>query len=375
MNLPLRPAERPGLPQLPRAATENERKALDATRRALPIQRLLGNGMEYSDAVAIHALAEEGVLWPEAAAWLGDANMERARAASVAANVATARSYYLFASACYRFGQSAFIRDDAAKVQLYTKARDAFASAMPLAEPPGQRVEVPFGGGTLSGWLLRPSGVDRPPVVMIFGGADGWREEYHSGAEYLLQRGIAALLIDGPGQGESRILDKVYAEPQPERAYSAVVEAVLRLPSVGRVGIWGNSLGGCFAARTAAFDPRIAACCVNGGSATPVEVLDRFPRFIERICAMLGQDDHDKARDMLASLEITLSDNRIACPLLVVHGGQDRIFLLENAQSIHDGAPSGIKRIAVWEDGDHCVYNHSHEKHCIVADWFKEQLT
>ena len=55
-------------------------------------------------------------------------------------------------------------------------------------------------------------------------------------------------------------------------------------------------------------------------------------------------------------------------------GIEDRIFLLENAQSIHDGARSRIKRMVVWEDGDHCIYNHSHEKHCIVADWFKEQL-
>jgi dipeptidyl aminopeptidase/acylaminoacyl peptidase len=339
------------------------------------MQRLIGNGMEYSDAVGVHAMAEEGVLWPQAAAWLGHANLEKGRAAFAARNLASARSYYLFGSACYRFGQSALIRDDLAKVQLYTKARDAFASAMRLAELPAKGLMVPFGGGALSGWLLRPPGVDRPPVVMIFGGADGWREEYHSGAEYLIQRGVAALLVDGPGQGESRILDKVFIERQPERGYSAIVEALLELPSIGRIGIWGNSLGGCFAARTAAFDSRIAACCVNGGSARPVEVLDRFPRFIERICAMLGRDGHDEAREFLADLEIDSSDNRVECPLLVLHGGQDRIFLTENAQSIHDGAPSHAKRMVVWDDGDHCLYNHSHEKHCIVSDWFKEHLT
>src|SRR4051812_24550463 len=193
---------------LPRVTTENERKALDATRRALPMQRLLGNGMEYSDAVTLHGLAEEGVLWTEAAAWLGDVNLERAGAATMAANMPTACSYYLFASACYRFGQSALIRDDAAKVQLYTRARDAFSLAMGIAEPPGERIEVSCGAGSLSGWLLRPSAevscgagslsgwllrpsaAERAPVVIIFGGADGWREEYHAGAEYLLQRGI-----------------------------------------------------------------------------------------------------------------------------------------------------------------------------------------
>ena len=28
-----------------------------------------------------------------------------------------------------------------------------------------------------------------------------------------------------------------------------------------------------------------------------------------------------------------------------------------------------------WPDGDHCIYNHSHEKHTLVADWFTDRLT
>jgi hypothetical protein len=27
-----------------------------------------------------------------------------------------------------------------------------------------------------------------------------------------------------------------------------------------------------------------------------------------------------------------------------------------------------------WPDGDHCLYNHSLEKHTIVADWVTERL-
>ena len=77
--------------------------------------------------------------------------LQRVYAACAAANVATARSYYLFASACYRFGQSALTRDDATKELLYSKGRGAFGSAMRLAKLLGERVELPFGTGTLSG--------------------------------------------------------------------------------------------------------------------------------------------------------------------------------------------------------------------------------
>jgi esterase/lipase len=62
------------------------------------------------------------------------------------------------------------------------------------------------------------------------------------------------------------------------------------------------------------------------------------------------------------------------CPLHVVHGTPDRIFLIENARAIYDGAASEDKTFTEFPDGDHCIYNHSHEKNCLTADWFVERL-
>jgi len=146
-----------------------------------------------------------------------------------------------------------------------------------------------------------------------------------------------------------------------------------------RIGVWGNSLGGTFAARTAASDARLAACCVNGGSSVPVEVLDRFPRFIERIQAMLGSDDPAQARAALDSLALrhmagSHGQSRIGCPLLVLHGMPDPIFAVENAERILEFADTDDAQMMVWDDGDHCLYNHTHEKHCLAADWFAHRL-
>ena len=50
----------------------------------------------------------------------------------------------------------------------------------------------------MRGWLmLPPAAVAPPPVVIVLGGFDGWREEYAVGADALLARGLACLLIDG----------------------------------------------------------------------------------------------------------------------------------------------------------------------------------
>jgi dienelactone hydrolase len=346
-------------------------KELEAHRRAMPVQRLLDNGMEYADAVALHALTAEGRPWIETAEGLGDRDLERARGALKNGHVLTARSYFRYASACFRFAQSAIVPDTPRKLGLYRKLMDAFAQACRLDDPPSEKIEVPYRGSRMSHWLLRPRGVSRAPVVMIFGGADGWRESYFPAAQYLLERGVAALLVDGPGQGETRLFHRLYLQADAHLAYSATLEYLLARRICGRVAIWGNSMGGHFAARAAAEDGRFAACCVNGGSPRPAEILDRFPRFIEKFRAMTGTDD---PMAVVSRLDLQPSIAKLRCPLLVLHGAPDQVFLLENARQVHDLAGSDDKQLRVWDDGDHCLYNHAHEKHCLVADWFAERL-
>jgi dienelactone hydrolase len=363
-------------PPAPSAEVPPERrKELDAYRRAMPVQRLLDNGMDYADAVALHALVAQGVAWPEAACWLGSQNLARAEAALASDRRITARSFYRFACACFRFAQSPLIRDDDHKRSIYRQLIDAYAAAATLDDPPTRKVEIAYRGGALCGWLQRPRGIARPPVVIIIGGADGWREAYDAGARYLVDRGIAALLLDGPRQGETRLFRGVTLTADYHRAYAVVVDALLADRSLGgRVGIWGNSMGGHLAAGVAAADPRIAACCVTGGTMRPLEILDRFPRFLERFAAMVGTADDAAALALMRELDLSDDARRISCPLLVLHGAPDQVFLLENARRIHDLAAAADKTMMVWDDGDHCLYNHANEKHCLVADWFHERL-
>ena len=326
----------------------------------MPLQRLLDNGMEYSDAVALHALAGQGQPWIETAEGLGEADLSRAKQARDAGQHVTARSYFRYASACYRFAQSAIVQDDARKLALYRKLMDAFAAACALDQPVSQKVDVPFRGSRMGCWLILPAGRPRPPVVLIFGGADGWRESYYPGAQYLIERGVATLLVDGPGQGETRLFNHLYLTADVHQAFSAIREHLLADGRVAeRIGIWGNSMGGHFAARAAAEDPRFAACCVNGGSPRP------------KFRAMTGTSD---PLPIIRELDLARSSCRIECPLLLLHGVPDQVFLLENARTIHDSAASRDRQMRIWEDGDHCIYNHSHEKHTLVADWFAARL-
>ena len=65
---------------------------------------------------------------------------------------------------------------------------------------------------------------------------------------------------------------------------------------------------------------------------------------------------------------------QLTCPLLVLHGTPDQVFLIENARALFDQAGAADKTFREWIDGDHCIYNHSHEKHVTVADWLADRL-
>jgi alpha-beta hydrolase superfamily lysophospholipase len=349
--------------------------AAKAHKRAMPIERLVGNGMSDSDARELHRRIDDGVTWHAAADRLGDRNLARARDALDRHQRRSARESFFFASACYRFGQVPLADGDRRKRPLYRRMLDAFRSAGRLAEPPHERIDVPWRGGLLSGWLIPGSAPG--PVVLQLCGISGSREEYEAGSRYLTARGLGAALVDAPGQGETRLLGGLHFDEHAIDAVRALVDAVLAHPACdGRIGLWGNSAGGWIAVLAAAADPRVTACCATGGTDRPTEILDRYPRFVAELQRMTGHDDPDASRAVFDRLAIDADVLReVRCPLHVVHGTPDRIFRVDGARRIHAGAHSTDKTLTEFPDGDHCVTNRSHEKHTLVAAWFAERLT
>lgn len=364
-------------PPEPQAAPDETFVAANqAHKRSMTIQRLLDNGVSYADAVAFHDLADRNVAWAEAGEWLGQRNLMRANESMAGGFTKTARAHFLHACACFRFAQSAHTFDTEEKRRLYSKVIDSFAEAAPLLDAVAEKLELPCRDGTLCGWLLRPEDVSSPPVVVIFGGADGWRESYYTTGLPLLAEGIAICLLDGPGQGESRIFRNLYLTPSFADDFAVAVRHLQAHPHLGgSVSVFGNSLGGTLSATIAATVEGIDACCVNGGSIAPAEMADRFPRVLDRVAAMMGSDDRDQAHALLRGMDLRDTVKSIDCPLLVLHGGEDPLFAIASAQAIEAGAGSTDKTMLVWDDGDHCIYNHAFERNALAAEWFATRLT
>src|SRR5438270_2829942 len=128
-------------------------------------------------------------------------------------------TYYL-AYEYYRIGRYP-VPSSPEKMNCYKGALRTFLKAAPTMEPPLERIEIPFEGKKVVGYLQIPKGTNRPPVVIQWGGVDGWKEDRRSNSELLHKEGLATFTIDMPGAGENPCLGQ---EPRAERTFSAAID-------------------------------------------------------------------------------------------------------------------------------------------------------
>ena len=177
--------------------------AAQALQRAMPVTRLLDCGMDYADAIALHARTAQGEPWDMAAEALAEAQFARAGQAERAGHPVTARDAQEKAIACLLFAQMAYNDDTPRKRQLYARLSAATRRLAGLSELPVERVELPFNGARLIGWLVRPAARAARGTVIVFGGQSGWGMAYWPIARQLAARGLATLLAEGRARGNT----------------------------------------------------------------------------------------------------------------------------------------------------------------------------
>src|SRR5208282_3813355 len=220
------------------------------------------------------------------------------------------------------FAQMAFNFDIERKRALYRRMTGCLVEYTIRAPFSMKKVEAPFRGGRLFGWLCQASGQAPSPIVIVFGGMSGWATAYVSMAEALCNAGLSCMLVDGPGQGESRLEGGVHLDGDASKSFSRFVDLAAEAP----VGIWGNSFGGLFAALTAVADTRISACCINGAPSR-CEV-PPFRTAVEQMAAMFGKPNLDDVRDVLQALSLDAARTPLAVPTLIIEGGADPLVPL-----------------------------------------------
>ncbi|MDQ7904778.1 prolyl oligopeptidase family serine peptidase [Phytohabitans sp. ZYX-F-186] len=131
------------------------------------------------------------------------------------------------------------------------------------------RVDVPYEGTTLPGYLLRPdaSGALRPTLVLTNGSDAAISAQWSNGAAGALARGWNAFVYDGPGQQSMLFERGVPFRPDWEAVLTPVVDTLVARPDVdaGRLMAYGVSQGGYWVPRALAYEHRFVAAVADPG--------------------------------------------------------------------------------------------------------------
>jgi dipeptidyl aminopeptidase/acylaminoacyl peptidase len=208
----------------------------------------------------------------------------------------------------------------------------------------------------------------------------------------LAARGVACLIVDGPGNGESIRFRNLPLHHETERYGTAAYEYLAARPEIdaGRIGVMALSLGGYYAPRAAAFEQRFACCIAWGAQWDYWQTWkDRFDRIArgeilslsvpwEHLLWEFGVGSREAALEKLEGFRLEGVVGRITCPFLLVHGEGDAQIPLDLARRCFDAVGAKRKELKVFsrEEGGyhHCQIDNVSIGTAYMWDWAAEVL-
>jgi dienelactone hydrolase len=274
----------------------------------------------------------------------------------------------------------------------YVLARTAFDRSTELGRLPRERVEVPLGNGTMPALWTRAPGEGRRPAVVFCNGLDSCKEllVWTRLPHELARRGVSTLCVDQPGSGEALRLQGLAVDPRSETWASKAIDWLEQQPEVdaSRIGMTGISLGGHFAPRAVAYEPRFASGAVWGANHNWREVQDKriaregenpVPHYWAHVFWAFGAADMDDFLSKSEAMNLNGHMDRIRVPFLVTHGANDRQISPRYADDLYDqlvNSPRREKVIFTGREGgvEHVGADNMSYGRDLICDWFAETL-
>ena len=277
----------------------------------------------------------------------------------------TAASCFMRAARYYQTGERFIQPRSRTSMDVYAKSVRIFQEAAALMYRPRiEPVEIPYGSTTLPGLLVHPdpevAGKNPAPAMVFFDGFDVTKEiQYGYGIPDLAARGIGCLIVDGPGNGESVRFRNLPLIAETEHYATPVYEYLAGRKEFDpkRIGVMALSLGGYYAPRAAALEPRYA-CCVAWGAqwdyhdiwARRLEALDSGKVLSlsvppEHLQWVLGVDSRAAALKKLEGFRLDGIVQKMRCPFLLLNGAGDEQIPLPLAEKLYAAVGSKQKEL------------------------------
>jgi dienelactone hydrolase len=314
------------------------------------------------------------------------ADEEKGHLLSAGRKYKRATAYWFTAERLHRPGH-------AERVAAYSRMLACFGKFVAQRGENCERMEIPYGGKVMPALFTRAEGGERgAPCMVHFDGFDGTKELMYligiSGE--LAKRGVSTLIVDHPGVGEALRLHGMRGFPEVEKPAGAAFDFAAGLGvDPKRIGIMAVSLGGYYAPRAAACDPRWA-CAVAWGALYDWGPIQRarfagsgtersVSHYAEHLKWVFGKDSVDECLAITDRYTLKGVIGDVRCPLLVVQGENDRQLPREQAERTIAEAVNSPRRdlhIHTAAEGgvEHCSVDNFDIAVDVIADWVAEVL-
>ncbi|HEY2527639.1 MAG TPA: alpha/beta hydrolase [Xanthobacteraceae bacterium] len=310
----------------------------------------------------------------------------KAVAAAQADHNVTARDNFFMAAVHWGAAQWPYDENDETNITYNNKKRECYGKYAALADHHVEAVWVPFEDKAIPAWLHLPPGyaTGRLPVVIAVPGMDSYKEiQVALYGDKFLNRGIAVLAIDGPGQYEAPMVGLYFTMENWMAAGPALVDWIAGRGELdaARVGVSGTSFGSLFGTVLTANEPRIKACavmsvCHEPGCHTIFE--EASPTFKKRFMYMSGITDEAEFDAFRKTITWEGHAEKIVVPYLCVAGEAEELSPLEHSERLM-AAIKGPKQMVVYQESRHSVGNVPAANlgpfpPILVADWLADRL-
>ncbi len=295
-------------------------------------------------------------------------------------NLYSARILFHEAAGCFHVGQHFFYIDPDQKARAEERLRANYKRAIDLYDDAKRpiRMEIPFRGSAIPGYL-RLTDQPRRPLVIFINGMNNLKEiELHHYGTLFTAVGFNTFAFDGPGQGE--MWPDMKFIPDYETAVTTIIDWFEENNKYNidlkRIGTLGWSLGGYLSPRAAAFDNRICCAIGSGGPAHTRHFSNKMkvnPILLKGIPHLVGAETYQEALDLF-EIDIKTAPP-MDRPLLIFHSGKDKLIPdgKEHADYFMTWAV-GEKELKFYPEGVHVCANHLDETDAYMIDWLNKQL-
>lgn len=310
----------------------------------------------------------------------------RAKASEEAGEFITARENYYMAANYWASAQWPIDESNKQNYFYNGRKRECFEKYAKFADHHVEAAWIPFQGKKLPGWFHLPANYtgERIPAVVFIPGMDGYKERsVPLYGDPWLNRGIAVLVVEGPGQYETPLLGINVSMPAWSAAGPAMMEWLLQRSEIDpqRIGITGRSFGSLFSTIAIANEPRFRACavtavCLEPGCHTIFE--EASPTFKKRFMWMSGYTDEAAFNEFAKSLTWEGYAEKIKQPFLTITGESDELSPLVYTEQFAKALP-GPKRLVIYQDSRHTVsavpsVNLGPTPNVLISEWMAARL-